>query len=313
MLKVSPENKNVGSFIRHCTFLACLLFLVFCLLPYKILAQETDTTTLSSKRVKWLATGSVAGYGALLTGLNILWYQKHPQTRFHFFNDNKQWMQADKAGHIYSTYHLSRTGSEAMKWAGMNRKKSAIYGSIGGFLFMLPVEILDGYSAEYGASWGDLAANSFGSLLYAGQIIAWNEVLLKPKFSFHPSSYAGLRPNVLGKNFTEQVLKDYNGQTYWLSADIHGLLPAGNNFPCWLSLALGYGTEEMIYAHPGTGKRAGFNPYPQFYLSPDPDLSKIKSKKKVIKILLFLLDGVKLPAPALEFGKNRIRFHPVYF
>jgi hypothetical protein len=29
---------------------------------------------------------------------------------FHFINDNAEWLQMDKAGHIYSSYHLGRLG-----------------------------------------------------------------------------------------------------------------------------------------------------------------------------------------------------------
>lgn len=291
---------------------ALWLFLIH-LLPLKALAQESDSTHVSPQRLKWLAAGSAVAYGGVLTGLNVLWYKNHPQTRFHFFNDNKQWMQTDKAGHLYSSYQLSRSGSEALKWAGMDARRSAVFGSLGGWLFILPVEILDGYSPEYGASWGDLAANGLGSVLYAGQVLLWDEVRLKPKFSFHPSPFAAQRPNVLGDHFSARLLKDYNGQTYWLSASMHDFLPAGNKFPRWLNIAAGYGTEGMVFAHPHISRSAGYDPYPQFYLGPDLDLSFIHTQKRVVKILLFLLESVKLPAPALEFSKNRIRFHPVYF
>jgi hypothetical protein len=29
---------------------------------------------------------------------------------FHFINDNAEWLQMDKAGHIYSSYHLGDWG-----------------------------------------------------------------------------------------------------------------------------------------------------------------------------------------------------------
>ena len=32
----------------------------------------------------------------------------------------------------------------------------------------------------------------------------------------------------LGENFLEQILKDYNGQTYWLSANIHSFFKKSN-------------------------------------------------------------------------------------
>lgn len=294
-------------------FLAFTLFIVLFVNPSGTMAQEQDSSKLHPHRLKLLAIGSTIGYSGLLLGLNSLWYQDHPQTTFHFFNDNRQWMQVDKAGHTYSAFQLSRAGSEALLWAGMDSRQASLIGSLGGWLFMFPIEILDGHSADYGASWGDLAANSLGSLLFSSQVLLWDDIRLKPKFSFHPSPFAAERPNMLGHNFHNQLLKDYNGQTYWLSASIHKFLPNGNKFPHWLNFAVGYGTEGMVYAHPSASYEAGYNPLHQFYLGPDIDLSFIHTRKKAIKVLLFILEGIKLPSPALEINKNRLRLHPVYF
>lgn len=307
------NRKLTKSIQKHKSIIRWLLLLLVLFFSTPAFTQTYDSSTVHPGRMRTLVIGTAAGYSGLLLGLNALWYQDHPQTSFHFFNDTKQWMRVDKMGHTYSAFHLSRSGSEALLWAGMDKKKAGIYGSISGFLLMLPIEILDGYSAEYGASWGDLAANSLGSILYGGQIIVWDEVRLRPKFSFHPTPYATERPNVLGQNFPQQLLKDYNGQTYWLSADIHKFLPKGSKYPPWLNLAFGFGTQGMVYAHPAPNIEAGYHPTAQFFIGPDLNLSYIQSRKRGIRLLLFLLDSIKLPAPALEVNKNRMRFHPVYF
>ena len=39
--------------------------------------------------------------------------------------------------------------------------------------------------------------------------------VLHPKFSFHQTKFASQRPETLGASLNEQILKDYNGQTYW--------------------------------------------------------------------------------------------------
>jgi hypothetical protein len=52
-------------------------------------------------------------------------------------------------------------------------------------------------------------------------------------FSYH--AYAQYRPNVLGSSLAEQMLKDYNGQTYWLSIYTPSI-KAQN--PKWLNLLL---------------------------------------------------------------------------
>ena len=299
--------------LGSCKIFALILGLCILLVSPALFAQEADSSRTNPRRMKLLAYGGAATYSSLLTGLNYLWYADHPQSKFHFFNDNRQWMQMDKAGHAYSAFHLSRIGSEAFLWAGMSWQKAAVYGSLSGWLFLLPIEFLDGFSPEYGASWGDLAANASGSLLYASQQLLWHEQRIKPKFSFHTTSFAPLRPNTLGHNLPTQILKDYNGQTYWLSVDIAKFLPASNKYPSWLNLAVGYGMEEMIYAHPELNTAIGHQPYKQFFIGPDLNLSGIKSRKKWVNTLLFILDGIHIPAPAVEFSKNGIRLHPLYF
>ena len=275
--------------------------------------QQADSSQLQQKRLKPLLIGSAAGYSTLQLGLYQLWYAQQPQTRFHFFNDNRQWMAVDKAGHSYSSFHLSRISAEALQWSGVSAKKAHLLGSLGGFLLMAPVELMDGFAAGYGASWGDLAANGVGSLLYGSQQLWWGETRIRPKFSFHPTSFAEQRPSLLGDSFSSQLLKDYNGQTYWLSVDIKKFLPEQSRYPAWLNMALGYGTKSMVYARPEQSRAAGYQPVAQFYLSPDINLSQLKSRKKLLRLLLFVLDGIHLPAPALEINKNGLRLHPIYF
>ncbi len=35
------------------------------------------------------------------------------------------------------------------------------------------------------------------------------------------------------------MLKDYNGQTYWLSFNVASFLPTNSGFPYWLNMSLG--------------------------------------------------------------------------
>jgi hypothetical protein len=87
-------------------------------------------------------------------------------------------------------------------------------------LLLTAVEVLDGFSSEWGASSGDIIANASGTA-FVSQELLWKEQRITPKFSFHTTQYAQYRPNVLGSSLAEQMLKDYNGQTYWLSVNLH--------------------------------------------------------------------------------------------
>jgi len=54
----------------------------------------------NKKRVALVTAANVVGYGGALIALNAAWYAKFPRSGFHFFNDNAEWLQVDKAGHI---------------------------------------------------------------------------------------------------------------------------------------------------------------------------------------------------------------------
>jgi uncharacterized protein YfiM (DUF2279 family) len=272
--------------------------------------------TLNKKRLKTLVISEAAIVTATLVGLNQVWYADYPRSEFHFINDNAEWLQMDKVGHVFSSYHLGSLGANSLKWAGASRKSQLIYGSTLGLGFLTVVEIFDGYSANWGASLGDVAANVGGTALYVSQDLLWKEQRIVPKFSFHTTPYASSRPNVLGSSLPEQILKDYNGQTYWLSANVHSFAKS-SSIPKWLNIAFGYGAEGMI-----TGNDEFVNTiflpeskrYRQFYLSFDLDLTKIKTKSHFVKTILTVFNSIKIPAPTFEIkGSGGTKFHLLYF
>src|ERR1700730_2571365 len=61
-----------------------------------------------------------AGLATLATiGLQYLWYKKFPHSRFHFFNDNKEWLGMDKLGHATTGYNISAVQYNLMRWCGI--------------------------------------------------------------------------------------------------------------------------------------------------------------------------------------------------
>jgi uncharacterized protein YfiM (DUF2279 family) len=272
---------------------------------------RTDTTrTVNKKRLTGLVVGSTVAYGVAIYGLNELWYSHNPHQSFAFFNDNAEWKQVDKVGHFYSTFYISYAYDHALRWTGVKDRKAALIGSLVGFGVMFPIEVMDGYSAAYGASVGDLAANAAGAAFYLGQTLLWNELRIYPKFSFHTTEYAPMRPNVLGDNLVSQMFKDYNGQTYWLSVDMDKFV----RFPKWLNLAVGYGAEGMVYARDDQNIEANIGtPYRQFYLSIDFDLRAIKTRSRFVKGLIEVVSMIKLPAPALQFSEKGVKAYAFYF
>lgn len=277
---------------------------------------------LNKKRVKGIAIANVMLYGVGMAGLYSTWYKDYPQSKFHFFNDNSEWLQIDKIGHAYSAYAESKASIELWRWTGIDRKKRILIGGFSGAAYQTVIETLDGFSSEWGWSWGDFAANIAGSSLLVVQEFAWDEQRIQFKFSFHKKKYndnsLNARSNkIFGSSEPERFLKDYNGQTYWLSTTLKPFFPH-SKIPEWLQLSVGTGAEGLFGARANLGRdklgninfsRPDVDRYRQWYLAPDIDFSKIKTKYKGIKLALNILNIFKFPTPLLEYSKKGIKFN----
>ena len=273
--------------------------------------KPSDTLNVSRRNTVIISEAVL--FSAGIYGLNELWYKDYPRSNFHTINDGNEWMQMDKIGHAFSSYQLGRLGAESLEWSGVSKKNQLIYGATIGFTFLTAVEILDGFSKEWGFSWTDMASNAAGTTLFVGQELLWEEQRILLKYSFHRTKYAKLRPEKLGDGLLEEFLKDYNGQTYWLSINLKSFF-RDSKLPNWLNVAIGYGADGML-----TGENEPNNlMFPnqdrtrQFYISLDVDLTKIKTNSNILKSIFSIFNVLKVPFPAVEFtDKNGIKFHAI--
>lgn len=275
----------------------------------------------SNKKQKWVLAGSIVTYTGLTAGLYSSWYRGYKFKGFHFVNDNTDWLQVDKAGHAWSGYIQGRINISLWQYAGIEHKKAVWVGGLTGFAYMNVIEIMDGFSSGWGFSWGDYIANIAGSSLVISQELLWKEQRVLFKFSYYPKKYNGHIINervreIYGESFSQRLLSDYNGQTYWLSVNPASFLK-NNPLPKWANLAFGYGGDGMLGEKNNQWKdkngieynRTDIKRYRQFYISPDIDFSRIKTKSKLLRKTFFVLNCIKLPAPAIEFSNDGTRFH----
>jgi uncharacterized protein YfiM (DUF2279 family) len=255
-----------------------------------------------------------------MIGLYSAWYSEYPQTKFHSFNDWPEWKQVDKAGHFYSAYIESTASMEMWRWTGIDRKKRIWIGGMSGTAYQTVIEVLDGFSEGWGWSWGDFGANIFGSGALVAQELAWDEQRIRFKFSFHNNNYKDAELNnradkLFGSSWSQRLIKDYNGQTYWASVNLRSFFPK-SSLPPWLSVSLGYGAEGMFGGRKNIAvdqsgniifNRTDIKRYRQWYLAPDVDLSKIKTNSKFLRVLLTFMNAFKFPSPALEFSEGKIK------
>ena len=300
--------------------------------PHSFTTAYLDTTLnefvypYNKKKIRTVAIANVAGYSFGMVGLYAAWYKDYPQSSFHFFNDGAEWLQVDKIGHAYSAYFDGRVSMEFWRRTGISRKKRILIGGFSGAAYQTVIETLDGFSSEWGWSWGDFAANIAGSSLLVAQELAWDEQRLQFKFSFHKKNYGDAQLNkrsdeLFGASLAERALKDYNGQTYWMSANLRSFFPT-SRLPRWLQVSVGTGAEGLFGARGNydtdkngltTFARQDMPRYRQWYLAPDIDLTKIRTHKKGVKILFNILSLVKVPTPSLEYSKKGFAFNWFHF
>jgi len=300
---------------RHLTIVIYLLF--SCTFFQSSIAQNQKDSVLNKKKLLLVSGSNIVVYSGTMLILNQQWYSKYAHSSFHFFDDSKEWLQMDKAGHAFSSYYLGSIFINEFSWSGMKRTNSVLWGSGIAFAAMASIEVFDGFSSKWGASWTDAAANLGGCVLYSGQELAWKKQKVRMKFSYHTTKWPKYRPDELGENNLQNILKDYNGQTYWLSFNLRSISGI-NKIPIWLNFAFGYSGEAMCGAN--NNDNITINTYPpapnrfrQYYFSLDADLTLIKTKSKVLKSVFKAINCIKIPFPTIQFENQKFTFKSIYF
>ncbi len=293
--------------------------------------KSTDTLgfwsvpeTVQKKRLIPVVTGASLLYIGTMYSFNKAWYSEYEKAPFHFYNDWGSWNHMDKLGHIYGGYFQSVIMMDMFRWTGLPKKTSVALGGLCGMAYQTIIETLDGYSSAWGWSWGDMGANFVGAGSAMAQELAWDEQRIQIKFSAHRVKYTGdflARADTLyGRKTPNRILKDYNGQTYWLTVN-PWTFNKTSRWPKWLGVSVGIGAEGLFGGYNNTWvDDAGYIQsldaprYTQIYLSPDIDLTRIPTRRKGLQFAFYLLNIIKVPLPTLEFNSQQgVRFHAFYF
>ena len=315
---------------RKLFFLIPLSFLTTSVFSQDSLNHTVNTPDTIAPNVKgrqWLIGGlNVAGYGTSLVLFNNAWYKDYPKTSFHTFDDSGEWLQMDKTGHSWAAYNAARASTAMWRWAGLSRKKATWIGGLSSTGYLTVIEFLDAHSYGWGWSWADMGANLFGSGLFISQELGWKEQRIQFKFSFHHNDYQDWQldnraDQLYGRTWYERMLKDYNAQTYWLSANLRSFLPS-SNLPRWLNVSVGYGADGMFGGYENKwidelGSEVVRNDIPrkrQYYIAPDVDFTRIPTKSKFLRTAFSFLNAFKCPAPALMIdSKGKLKAYALYF
>jgi hypothetical protein len=306
-----------------------LMFLFCAFLSQKSQCQKwlvpADTTSPRRQLTGTVVIGSA--YTAFSAGLYYSWYAQYERSAFHFFNDLGEWRNMDKLGHMHSAYAQTSLIYTGSRWAGMSRKKALWTGMITSLVFQSTIEVFDGYSAKWGFSVPDMVANVCGVGWFAWQEHLWGDQRFALRFLPGAPSYSQsilqanspasatttpqIRANALyGHHWAEQWLKDYNGQTYWLSIQIKPWLPPDSSWPDWLCLGLGFGAGNLYggFSNQWTNDGAVFDlsmqypRYSRFFLGPDISVRKLGLKHPLFKTLASMAQVFRIPVPCVEWN-----------
>lgn len=328
-----------------------VVFSCICLLlPSNLQSQETErlpflepADTFHNTRFWTCAIAGTAIYTGFSIALYETWYKDYELTGFHTFNDWGEWRDMDKMGHLFTAAMESRLSFGGALWTGMDRRKAMWTGAAVGTLLQTTIEVMDGFSAKWGFSWGDVAFNTLGTGIFVAQELLWQEQRItmkvsntRPNYSSSPvaslegtafSSPRQRAQELFGEGFFETFLKDYNGMTIWASVNISTFLPVhkrDHGLPKWLNVAVGYGANGLYGGYGNTwtddnGESFNLSPsdfprYNQFYLSLDIDLSRIPTQNRFLKSLLNAIHWIKIPAPTLEWDtRGGMKGHWLYW
>jgi len=270
--------------------------------------KENDST-----RVKWEYLGPFIG-AVVVTNASIYYifkdaYWNEEKTKFHTFNDwNNADMNIDKIGHIYAGILLSKGVYKILKTTNVPENYAVISSILSSILFQTQIEIHDAYYKKWGWSWWDFGSNVIGAVYPHLQNHIKPLQAINLKWSYHPSP-------AYKKGWYDHWIKDYEGFTYYLTFDVHSILPSpvDNYWPKWLNIALAYGVEKVKLGKNiwnSSGRPLGDR---EWYISLDYSLLKLfNPESKTLREILDFLDNFHFPAPAVRISPSTI-WYGIYF
>jgi len=247
---------------------------------------EGFTSGGSSLR-KTIATCTIGG----TLCLSLIWsfdeWWKGEASPFHFYSEgwfNDYALGMDKVGHAFTSYFYFRTYRNIMLWGGYDKSTALWLGAGTTAFFALCVEIGDGFS-PFGFSYEDLLSNLTG----LGYGILQTQIPVLQNFNLKWSYIPGP-----GDAHAQHFTQFYDDHTYWLTANMHNLLPESwqTYWPEFLQLAVGYSIAEHQ-----TKREA--------VIGLDFNIEVFPVHNNELLLLQKTVNMIHLPAPAVKFAQDK--------
>ena len=243
---------------------------------------------------------TMTGLYAIHTQISTVWWHSNEKTHFFFGNDWNTSLQADKLGHFYATYIWSAYFSEGLMFSGLEKNNSAVFGASMGFIYQMYIETLDGFFAPWGFSTTDAIADLAGSGFYLLHNYIPESQYIIPKWNTFSPRWLGSKDWIYRKTWFDL----YNTSSYWFSVDIYHYFPENvkKYWLPWLNISAGYAVRGF-----DTGILSR-----KYLLSLDYNLLALFPESHgSVRWLLYSLNFVKFPSPAIEIG-DKLKFYLLF-
>ncbi len=255
------------------------------------MSAQGDSAHVDPLRFGVVAGATVGGFVVAHGILNDLWW-KGERVPFHIntAQDYSYALNADKYGHATFAFMASTVYGDLMRWCGLDSTSAAWWGFGVAMTYQTYIEVRDGYSRDYGFSWGDIGANTLGAALpvakhYVPALRAFDlQISFWPSDAFRQGAY-------------NAIIDDYTSTTHWLAMNVHDLAPCSvqHYLPPWLGVAIGHSVR--ILDGRGGGEHV-------VVLSLDWQLHRIPNLPSWLRDIARVLHLYHLPAPAVQILPN---------
>lgn len=269
---------------------------IFQLSPGQEVRRDSMLWLLHRKDV---ATYGTIVWSAAALAMEFQWWWKddyyYKQHEFRLQNDGYFYNSSygvDKLGHMYSSYLIFQFTYDVMKWADFD-DETALWSAVAvPASHALAIELGDGFS-KWAFNPSDLYFNSAG-IIYG--VLQTKYPFLRNfnyKWSYYPSFGGGTNDPDWGP------ASDYSGHIYWLSVDVHNVLPESlrDYWPKYLNIAFGLGAKNVSYGDVGTKQR-------KFAIGLDWNTNAIIPDGDTWGIVKNLINKIRFPAPGIKFTTN---------
>jgi hypothetical protein len=256
-------------------------------------ARPVSLQTDASRR-KVIATGIA---GTILAGSLVSsyfdWWKKNGRP-FWFVHEGWFYdysLGIDKVGHLFTSYFYFNMFRNVLLWGDFDEDFAFWLAAGETAFFAVSIEVGDGLS-RYGFSYEDLASNMIG----LGIAILRTEVPFMQNFQL---KWSYIPPD--GYRWPPRPTDHYDGHTYWLTANVHNLLPLSlqSYWPSFVNLGVGYGVSGYVHESPNpqTKRKA--------VIGLDLNLGVFETDSREVQLLQKTIDMLHLPAPGIRFVQEK--------